>query len=208
MDFNCGFSKQLCLQASLSLLVQERPRIPKMSRILGRRKAGKKGWCHVLTYPRAVQRIRESYVTYRGPSWWPFQTWHVPILGSWRLIPTGQLILGCCSGLCARQTLAFTQWKPECTERKTRQVLCVNGRKGLERTILCPSIWTLAWRVLGSTGVYPCSMGGYQSDHVWSGAFMSVKMEEACIFGQMWLQSVRMWMCLWHECLSTCCVLW
>ena len=47
------------------------------------------------------------------------------------------MLLGCCSGIHARQTLAFTQAKPECDERKTRQVLHVRGMKKARETGPC-----------------------------------------------------------------------
>lgn len=50
------------------------------------------------------------------------------------------------SGIRARQTLAFTQAKPECDERKTRQVLYVHsGMKEVrERSVL---VWALSQQV-------------------------------------------------------------
>lgn len=62
------------------------------------------------------------------------------MLGFWRPIPIGQLLLGCCSGICARQTLAFTQTKPECNEQATRQVQHVNGMKEAGEITCCTDI--------------------------------------------------------------------
>lgn len=97
-------------QATLIRLVWERPinRIPKISKTLRRRKEGWKedSMCWLIPW------LSQALVRSGGSPIEPFSLMVLPELActhlsSWKFIPTGYLLLDCCSGRCARQILAF-----------------------------------------------------------------------------------------------------
>lgn len=195
-------------QAPLILLVWGRPRTPQMSRILSTSKEGwKEASCADSGHGAPEHHWGVGWSLAPGHSRVTFLMalpgWHTPLPGSGSLIPPGQLLLDGCSGFCAGSLWHSTQLKLECEELKTGQVLHVSDRREAETTP-------------GSAGLRGCRLSlpracgreyKYVGVHTWRVAWCggelscTVNMEEACMF-------MCIWVCLWHGCLSACCMLW
>ena len=148
------FSKLLSLLAPLILPVWERPRIPQTSRILKRRKGGWEEHA-MLTHAVVLPSTGEGGVTLGAAFLMALPDWHAPLPGSGSLTLPGWLLLGCGSGLHARQTLAFNP-----AEAGARgQVLHVNDWREVETTPALPVYVNTSptVRVCGGEGRHACS---------------------------------------------------